>query len=438
MRKKLVLIGAGSAMFTQGLVMDLIEQAKVDKWHLSLVDIDPKALEPMRLLCGKMISEKGADIELSYSTDRRDVLEGADYVVSTIGVGGRRAWEQDVFIPRKYGVFQPVGDSVAPGGISRAMRMIPAMVDITNDIIKLCPKARFFNYSNPMTTICRAVRKNTGFPVIGLCHGVKNGQRRIARFAGLDPAKVSSCAAGVNHMVFIYDLRFDGKDAWPYIFDKLRTKETRLGNTEELGPLSRNFIETYRAYPASDDRHFSEFTQENMSKGNYFGKTLGMDAYSFERTIEEGDRIYAQTQTLAFSDKPLADEFFRRFEGEHEQLMEIFDSIEHDRKKIYSVNMPNNGAIPGLPEDAVLELPAAAAASGFKQLHIEDFPQLLKGIIAKHVAIGEITVEAALKGDRRLFLEAVMLGGYMTDKNAASMMVDELIETQKQFLPQFK
>ena len=168
---KMVLIGAGSAMFTRGLVADMILAEEMGPWELGLVDIDPEALEVATKLSEHMIKTRGAPIKVQASTDRRDVLPGADVVVCTIGVGGRRAWEDDVFIPRKYGIYQPVGDSVMPGGISRAQRMIPAMVDIARDVKALCPGAWFFNYGNPMTANCTAVRKATGLNMVGLCHG---------------------------------------------------------------------------------------------------------------------------------------------------------------------------------------------------------------------------------------------------------------------------
>jgi len=198
----MVIIGAGSAMFTQGLVMDLIKNPGKSRWHLALVDVDAEVLASITKLIRKILEAKNADVELSASTDRRDVLSGADYVISTIGVGGRRAWEQDVFIPRKYGIYQPVGDTAMPGGISRAMRMIPAVIDIARDIMRLCPDARFFNYSNPMTVICRAVRKAAGFPVTGLCIGVQGSEWYIADLAGLEREKVTSCSVGVNHLSF--------------------------------------------------------------------------------------------------------------------------------------------------------------------------------------------------------------------------------------------
>ncbi len=152
---KIVLIGAGSAMFTIGVVSDLIKAGI--KAELALVDIDPIALDTAKKLSKKMIHSGNSSIKLSAGMERRKLLRDATAVITTIGVGGRRAWEQDVFIPRKYGIFMPVGDSVGPGGTSRALRMIPAMVDIAQDVIDLAPDSLFFNYANPMAPICYAV-----------------------------------------------------------------------------------------------------------------------------------------------------------------------------------------------------------------------------------------------------------------------------------------
>ena len=160
MNENVVLIGAGSAMFTRGLVADLIQRGQ--PCDLGLVDIDPQALDVAEKLVKKMIAAKQAPIRLRAGTDRRQILPGATVVICTVGVGGRRAWEQDVFIPRKYGIYQPVGDTVMPGGTSRALRMIPAMVAIAQDVLDLCPTALFFNYGNPMSPVCRAIRKGHG------------------------------------------------------------------------------------------------------------------------------------------------------------------------------------------------------------------------------------------------------------------------------------
>ena len=155
------------------------------------------------------------------------LLSGADVVVTTIGVGSRRAWEADVFIPREYGIYQPVGDTVMAGGISRALRMIPAMVAIAADVIRLCPQALFVNYANPMTANCWAVRRATGADVVGLCHGVFHVQRELAEFIGVLPDEVTCQAVGLNHFTWIYDLRRNGEDAWPLVRSQLATEALR-------------------------------------------------------------------------------------------------------------------------------------------------------------------------------------------------------------------
>jgi alpha-galactosidase len=206
-RRKIVLIGAGSTTFTQRLVADLIWSDNASSWDLALVDIDAEVLEVVTLLVQKMLAAKNSGLNITSTTDRREVLPGADFVVTTIAVGGRRGWETDVVVPRKYGIFQPVGDTVMPGGISRALRMIPPMVAIAEDVKELCPSAYFFNYSNPMTAVCRAVRKATGVPLIGLCHGVHVAEGYLARFLGVEEGSISTFGVGLNHLTFFIKVK---------------------------------------------------------------------------------------------------------------------------------------------------------------------------------------------------------------------------------------
>jgi alpha-galactosidase len=431
MRKKIVIIGAGSAMFTQGLVMDLIRRNPGGcKWKLALVDIDGEVLEDIFKLVMKMVEGRQADVEVEMSTDRRDVLPGADYVVATVGVGGRRAWEQDVFIPRKYGIHQPVGDTAMPGGISRAMRMVPVMLDITRDVERLCPQAHFFNYSNPMAIICRALKKKSSFPVTGLCIGTVEMEWFIADTMGWDRSLVTTLAAGINHCTFIFECRLAGRDAWPMVREKVLASDTSI-----LGqPYAWEFFLNYGAFPAPGDRHITEFFTEHFPGGAYYGKKLGHDAYSFENTIAMGDRIHDDTVRLARSPRPLGEEFYRQLHGEHEQLMDIIDSTERDSRRIFYMNVPNNGAVPNLPPWAVLEMPAVATAAGLMPVHLRNFPDTLAGFTMRFLSGIEIAADAALTGDRRLMEEAILCGGYISDRAAVGRMVDELLLTQKEYL----
>lgn len=456
-RKKIVLIGAGSAVFTKGLIADFI-QSDFGSWEIALCDINPDILAPVTKLAEKMVASKNMQdrIHITSSVDRKDLLPNADFVVTTIAVGGRRGWEQDVKIPRKYGIFQPVGDSIMPGGISRAQRMIPAMIDIANDVKRLCPNACFFNYSNPMTSIVTAVRKATGVNLIGLCHGVIYGERYLARMLGVDVGRITTIGAGLNHLTFLYDIRVDGRDVKPdllriveqqraaaqtvkheYNFFNSQLDDTEIPNYLD-NPLSWELFERYGALPAVVDRHASEFFPERFPHGAFYGRTLGIDAFPIDEVINRGEKTYRDMLAQGDEGVKIDDTLFSRAQGEHEQLVEMIRSLICDERKTFSVNIPNEGAVKGLPEDAVLEIPGVAAATGFCPMSVHGFSDELRAIIARRLAPVEITVKAALTGDRKLWAEAMLLDGAVSDPAVADQLVEDFIREFSDYLPQYR
>ena len=456
MREKVVIIGAGSAMFTRGLVADLIERG----WdlELGLVDIDERALETAERLSRKMVEARKAPIRLSASTDRREVLKGATAVITTIAVGGRRGWEMDVRIPRRYGIYQPVGDSVMPGGSSRALRMIPPMVAIAKDVVELALGALFFNYANPMSVVCRAVRKETGAGMVGLCHGVVHVGRYLAELLGAADSDVSYTAVGMNHLTWFTEVRVKGKDAKPRLREiaheklaslsgakstvgqELAPAQQRPGGVDlvEIQPFTWELFLLFDAFPAVLDRHVTEFFPYLFrGKGSYYGKTLGVDAYSMEQTIQSGDRIYAEMQELAFSPQPLGEDYFRRIGGEHEQVVDIIDSIRTDAGRVYSANLPNRGQAPNLPADGIVESPAIADASGMHPVSLEPLSPGLAGTLATRFQWVETLVEAAVEGSREKFIQALVLDGAVDSVATAARLAEDLLAAHAQHLPQF-
>lgn len=449
--ERVVLIGAGSASFTRGLLADLIGH----DWdcELALVDINPEALAVAEGLVRKMIEATGARIRLSADTDRRAVLPGATAVICTIGVGGRRAWEQDVLLPRKYGIFQPVGDSVMPGGTSRALRMIPAMVAIASDILDLCPEALFFNYANPMTPICRAVRKATGADVVGLCHGVFNTAGSLTSALGLTAESVHYTAVGMNHLTWFTDVLADDEDVMPRLrsygreqigrhMENLGRDFAEAGRTAEdevRNPFCWELLELLDAYPAPGDRHVCEFFPHMFKKeGAYYGKTLGVDAYSFEDCISWGDKGYAEMKELGLSPTPLPDKLTRKSGGEHEQVIEIIESIRQDREFTYSVNLPNCGQVPNLPADAVIESPAMVTQGGLCPIDLPFLSPAIAATLATRLQWVETVVESALEGSVQKFVQALLVDGAVDSIAMAEKLADELLQAHREHLPQFQ
>jgi alpha-galactosidase len=455
MKERIVLIGAGSAMFTRGLLTDLVLKG----WDcdLSLVDIDPGALQVAAGLARKMLAARNSPISLNATTERREVLKGASVVICTISVGGRRAWEQDVFIPRKYGVFQPVGDSVMPGGASRALRMIPAMVDIARDVLELAPEALFFNYSNPMGPICRGVRKATGAEVIGLCHGVTHTAEYLEDILELKSGSLQYTAVGMNHLTWFTEARAGGRDLIPRLKEIAFQRLSKQIDSDRLGaffdrkgkilrdykafeiPFSWQLMDLFGAFPAVLDRHVTEFFPHLFSQnGSYYGKTLGIDAYSLEDIIAWGDRIYEQMRHLSSSEEALPEGFFKQVGGEHEQVLDIIEAIRKDSKEGFSANLPNNEIVPNLPEEAIIECPAAADGGTLRAIEQPPLPSGLAGTLSSRFWWVETVVESALEGSFDKLMQALLLDGSVDSVETAELLGRELIDVHREYLPTFR
>ncbi|MEO8244022.1 MAG: hypothetical protein ABI832_17090 [bacterium] len=451
---KLVLIGAGSTVFTQRLVADIILAGEADRWELALVDIDPVTLDAVNRLVAKMLAAKGVHIPVTAATDRRAVLTGADFVVTTIAVGGRKGWQRDIEIPRRHGIFQPVGDTAMPGGISRAMRMVPQMIAIAQDVAELCPDAHFFNYSNPMTAICRAIRRETGVPVVGLCHGVHHVEGQISRFLGVEPGRIRSYGIGLNHLTFLTRLRLDGADAVPLLQAEVAKQASGLaaelaakqvwdntvtGRAPRFAddPFSWGIFRQYSVFPCAMDRHAVEFYPERFPGGAYCGHVLGRDAFPIDARISLGDTWYDEMLAIARSPDPLPPAYYENVPGESEQLLQIMTSLLTDRREVFSVNLPNEGQAPYLPKHAVVECNAAALGGGFAALMADPLPMALIAKLNAKIEAVEITVDAAVKGSRDLMIEALLADGAVGAPDLARVLADELIEGHREFLPQF-
>jgi alpha-galactosidase len=399
--------------------------------ELRLVDIDPDALEVARKMVERMVA--GSDIVVRASSRRRELLPGASLVICTVGVGGRRAWERDVFIPREFGIYQPVGDTVMPGGTSRALRMIPTMVDIARDVWTYAPDALFFNYGNPMSPVCRAIRKATGARVVGLCHGVIDVARYLCERLDVELSALRYTAAGMNHLTWFTEVRAEGRDFMRRLCD-LAPRRIEAGDN----PVSWHLLSLFGAFPAVLDRHVTEFFPHLFArKGAYFGKTLGVDAFSFEETIARGDEAFDRMRAAGEGHGELPPEFRAESTGEHEQVTRIVEDIRNDSGTLYSANLPNHGQVPNLPSDSVVESPCIATAAGLRPIQVPPLPPAAAAVVSGRLGWVETVVDAALVGDPDLVVQALILDGSVQSISQAEQLSARLISACEEFLPQF-
>jgi alpha-galactosidase len=202
-------------------------------------------------------------------------------------------------------------------------------------------------------------------------------------------------------------------------------------------PFSWELFDEYGAFPAPMDRHVTEYFPERFPGGKYYGSTLGVDAYSFERTIAVGDKIYDETISLAKETGPVDPKRLSATEGEHMQTMDILSNFYYDRRQEYAVNLPNRGAVSNLPPDAIVEIPAITTQEGMAPLPVGEIPANLAAVLLRRIAVVEAAVEAALTGSRKMMVEAVVMDGAVKDYGTAEKLTDAMLKAQAEHLPQF-
>jgi alpha-galactosidase len=414
-------------------MMDLVLAPHLAGSTIVLVDLNEDKLDLMARLARRMVAQhrecthsaQGAQLTIEATTDRRQALPGADYVITTISVGGQKAWELDLTIPTRYGVIQSVGDSVGPGGVSRALRHIPVILGVARDMEQLCPQAILFNYTNPMTAICRAVSRETRIQVVGLCHGVPNTVRYLAEYMEVPPESLEVRAAGINHLVWMTQLLRDGQDAYPALRDLM----ARKGPGDR--PASFELMRIYGLFPGPGHDHIVEFYPHFTSERAEFGKRYGLGLFPLDTNNAGRERRTAQFQAQAAGREPI------QIRPSGEDVMEIITAMITHQAKLCAVNVPNRGAIPELPPEAVVEVSSLVDGAGIQPLRIAGLPKGILATLRARLDQQELTVDAAVRGDRNAALQAILAEPLVHSVADAQGMLDELLRAHAAYLPTF-
>lgn len=444
MSTTIVLIGAGSTVFTPGLLADLARSSTFSDATVRLVDIDSAAVDVMVALGRRLASEAKSSMRVDGTTDRRAALPHADFVVTTIAVGGAQGWKDDMTIPLRYGIQQTVGDTVGPGGLLRALRHIPELVAIAQDIADLAPTAQLVNYSNPLTANVRGIAASTGVRVIGLCHGTMHTAGALAADLGLPTGTVRASFAGVNHLCWLTDLRNStGEDLYPRLRDLVarRAGDVAAPSSRTEGvhqAVSADLWRIFGLYPAPGDRHVAEFFPWYLG-GKAADGTLAWGLQGGQdRTweyIEEKGVLWDRLRSEAFENAPL-DPALLDQSREAERLVSILEALVTGRDHLeMAVNLPNNGAISGLPPEAVVEVPAIVGAAGIRPVTVGRLPAPISAVLQTRVHLQELTVQAALTCDRERALAALALDPLVPHTPTARAILADGLHAHAAHLP---
>ena len=446
---RVTIIGGGSYQWSPKLVTDLLGVPALAGMELVLEDIDAAALEDLGAYARLATRETGTACEVITTTDQRAALEGADFVVVTISTGGFESMAFDLEVPARHGVRQPVGDTVGPGGISRSLRNVPVLVGIARDIESMCPDAWMLNITNPMTALTRAVCRETSVRTVGLCHEVGNFCMDLALALGLPHTAVVPTVAGVNHFPVIVALDIDGTDG----FDRIARMVDEHGGLDALAPapgrpeaepfttldfcrrhlLSLGLFDRFGALLGANDRHLAEFVPWVLTESSGWGQAWGIELTTIATRRRHQDEYVAEVREVLAGTRPLATW------DSGELVAPVIDSLLTGTRRELPANIPNAGQCPGLPASAVVESICVVDAAGIRGRDRAEAPPALAELLRRHVSVHELTVEAALRGDRALALAAMALDPLAGrgDLRALEGMVDELLSATAPWLPQF-
>jgi alpha-galactosidase len=433
---KITLIGAGSAVFTRNLCSDILLAPALQESTISLMDIDAGRLRSSRELVQNIVDQRGLAAKVEATTDRREAVSGADYVVTTFQQGGLEAYTLDIEIPKKYGVEQCVGDTLGPGGVFRALRTIPVLLDLCDEMDELAPGALLLNYVNPMAANCWAVDLGTGRPHVGLCHSVQGTSEMLASWIGVPYEQVNFLCAGINHQAFFLEFRRGKEDLYPEVEHAIKREEVRGQE-----PVRVELMEHFGYFVTESSGHASEYAP-------YFRKNARMvEDELVPRFENEDDHWFDFGRTGGYlrhclsrlEETPNGHESLPT-ERTHEYGSYIIEAVETDGPIRINGNVPNRGLISSLPEDCCVEVPCLVDANGIQPTAIEHYPPQLAALNRTNINVQELTVEAALTGDVEAVHHAVMLDpltAAVCTLPEIRSMVDEMLVAQAQWLPQF-
>jgi len=438
---QIAMIGAGSIGFTRKLMMDILAVEELRDVTFRFMDISEQNLEMVTRLCEKMLADSGLSdrVRIVPTTDQREAIAGADYVISVARVGGLEAFAHDVEIPLKYGVDQCVGDTLAPGGIFYAQRTIPVLLDIAKDIRETAPKALFLNYSNPMAMNSWAVRRAGGVRYVGLCHGVQGGHHLIAKAFGLEKEDLDIICAGINHQTWYIRVTHQGKDMLPGLLQAMENN----AEIAEQEPVRLDILKRFGYFSTESNGHLSEYVPWYRKRPE-----------ELERWIWDGSWICGPTAGYLNHCRKMRNEYEEMYpkwlsgeadsitlgERSEEHGSRIIEALETGRVYRGHFNVENRGYITNLPDGCTVELPCYVDAAGINPAYVGPLPMACAATCKVSINVQEMAVQAALTGDVDLLKLAVLhdpLTAAVLNPDEIWSMCDEMLDALAPWMPQY-
>lgn len=440
---KICIIGAGSVGFTAKLARDLFKVPEFAEVELALTDINEHNLEMIAKIIRRIVEVNKLGVKITASTDRRQALAGARYVMNVVRIGGLEAFADDIRIPLKYGVDQCVGDTICAGGILYGQRGIAAMMDFCKDIREVAePGALLLNYANPMAMMTWACIDYGKVNTVGLCHGVQNGHRQIAHALN-EPKQdnVDIVCAGINHQTWYVDIRHKGKAVSR---DELIAAFEAHPEYSQQEKVRIDVLKRIGYYSTESNGHLSEYLPWYRKRAEQIEQWISLDDWihgetgGYLRYCTE-NRNWFETDYPAFleeADKPLS-----KYKRTDEHASHILEAMETGRSYRGHFNVKNNGIIPALPADSIIESTGFVDRFGINMVEGIELTDACAASCIASINVQRMGVKAAISGDVELLKQAVLhdpLVGAICTPEEVWQMVDEMLVAQAEWLPQYQ
>jgi alpha-galactosidase len=433
---KITFIGAGSTVFAQNLMGDILSYPELAGSTISLHDIDQERLRTSEIVAHKVAETVKAKPVIEATVDRRAALDGADYAISMIQVGGYKpSTVVDFEIPKKYGLRQTIADTLGIGGIMRGLRTIPVLLEMCRDMEELCPDVTFLQYVNPMVMNCWAISRATKIKTVGLCHSVQGTAEQLARDIGVPIKEINFVCAGINHMAFYltFERHVNGEveDLYPAI-----RRVIEEGRVPDWNRVRYEVFNRLGYFVTESSEHFSEYVPWFIKRDRpdlVEEFNIPLDEYIRRCEVQIGGWQRLRTKL----EDPEAKLPVRR---SHEYGSGIIHSIETGTLRVINGNVPNYGLISNLPEGASVEVPCLVDKNGVQPIAVGSLPPHLAALMQTNLNVQALTVEAALTGKREHIYHAAMLDPHTAAELSLEQiwnLVDDLIEAHGDWLPKY-
>ena len=435
MKSKVVLIGAGSTQFAKRVIGDILWFDDISVEEIALVDINAYKLGIMKRVAENLVKTTGRKTRITAATDRREALPGAAFVISTIGVGGAERYREDLEIADKHGVNYNVGDIIGATAIFRLIREYPHILGICADMEELCPDAYFFNYSNPMAPLMTALHEAVSLRAFGICHNVQETWEALAQYMDVDPSRVTYWCAGINHMDWFLQLKVDGEDAYPRLFEiasskalieEAATRETcyHEDDINLIDYVRFQIMEEFGFFPSESPYHMSEYcpyyrkNPEMIKRWNVWDRWWLDHELAADTTIERFARQLDAGEDFEIKKSP-------------EYVPEMIHALLSGKLFRANLNVPNEpGLISNLPRQCVVEVPCYVDGEGIHPAYVGELPAQLAALNTSNSMEQILMAKAVNTRSKRYIYQAVAVDPVASanlDLEQIRAMVDELI-----------